>query len=144
MVKGGLRLGLALAAMVWALPAMANEKIAIQVNSADPQVMNMALNNALNMIKYYKDQGEDVQIELVTYGPGLNMLRADTSPVKARVEEMAMLGQPIHFRACANTLAAMTKKLGKEPPMVEEAEIVPSGAAYLVDLQRDGYAYLRP
>ena len=82
MSMGGTRLGLALAAALWAMPALATEKIAIQVNSSDPHVMNMALNNALNLIKYYKEQGEDVQIELVTYGPGLNMLRSDTSPGK--------------------------------------------------------------
>lgn len=144
MSKGGTRLGLALVAALWAMPALATEKIAIQVNSNDPKVMNIALNNALNLIQYYKEQGEDVQIEMVTYGPGLNMLRSDTSPVKHRIEEIAMTEQPIHFRACANTIAGMTKKQGKAPPMLEEAEVVPSGAAYLVELQKDGYSYLKP
>ncbi|MBC7147368.1 MAG: DsrE family protein [Thioclava marina] len=144
MHKGGTRLGLALAAAVWAMPALATENIAIQVNSSDPQVMNMALNNALNLIEYYKEQGEEVNIELVTYGPGLNMLRSDTSPVKARIEDIAMTEQPIHFRACANTIAGMTKKQGVAPPMLEEAEVVPSGAAYLVELQKQGYSYIKP
>ncbi|KEO53024.1 DsrE family protein [Thioclava pacifica] len=144
MHKGGTRLGLALAAALWAMPALATEKIAIQVNSSDPQVMNIALNNAMNLIEYYKEQGQDVNIELVTYGPGLNMLRSDTSPVKARIEEIAMTEQPIHFRACANTIAGMTKKQGAAPPMLEEAEVVPSGAAYLVELQKQGYSYIKP
>src|SRR5215831_178947 len=43
--------------------------------------MNLALNNATNVTKYYKDLGEKVKVEVITFGPGLHMLRADTSPV---------------------------------------------------------------
>ena len=45
-------------------------------------MMNLALNNATNVVQYYKDLGEKVTIEVVTFGPGLHMLRDDTSPVK--------------------------------------------------------------
>jgi len=144
MNMGGTRLGLALAAMLWTLPAFAEQKVAIQVDEADPKTMNIALNNAQNIIKYYEEKGEKVSVEIVTYGPGLHMLRSDTSPVRARIEEMAMMEQPIHFRACANTIAGMTRHQGKAPPMMEEAEVVPSGAVYLMELQGQGYAYLRP
>lgn len=54
----------------------------LQVNSNDPAVMNLALNNAMNVAQYYKETGENVKIEVVTFGPGLHMLRDDTSPVK--------------------------------------------------------------
>ena len=42
-----------------------------------------ALNNASNVVQYYKDLGEKVSIEVVTFGSGLHMLRDDTSPEKA-------------------------------------------------------------
>ena len=61
----------------------------IQVSEDDPKVMNMALNNAENLTKFYKDRGETVQIEFVAYGPGLAMVRSDTSPVKPRLEVFA-------------------------------------------------------
>ena len=41
-------------------------KVAIHVDENDPQVMNMALNNAANVSAYYKSQGDDVVIEVVT------------------------------------------------------------------------------
>ena len=56
----------------------------LQVNVNDPAMMNLALNNATNVAQYYKDRGEKATIEVVTFGPGLHMLRDDTSPVKAR------------------------------------------------------------
>ena len=51
--------------------------------------MNLALNNAANVEQYYKDRGEKVEIEVVTFGPGLHMLRDDTSPVKDRIKAIA-------------------------------------------------------
>jgi intracellular sulfur oxidation DsrE/DsrF family protein len=60
------------------------------MNTNDPAAMNLALNNATNVAQYYRDLGEKVEIEVVTFGPGLHMLRDDTSPVKARIETMAL------------------------------------------------------
>jgi hypothetical protein len=65
--------------------ALAGEKphrVTIQVDENDPDVMNLALNNASNVIDYYRNKGEEVEIEVVAYGPGLNMLRDDASPEK--------------------------------------------------------------
>jgi hypothetical protein len=54
-------------------------RLILQVNSNEPAMMNLALNNASNVVQYYKDLGEIVSIEVVTFGPGLHMLRDDTS-----------------------------------------------------------------
>ena len=70
--------------------AGAMHKVAIQVNQNDKALMDLALNNAKNILDYYKAKGETVAVEIVTYGPGLHMLRADTSPVKERIAPMAL------------------------------------------------------
>jgi len=142
--KGGLA-ALALTIAMGVGPVMANPtKVAIQVDQNDPAVMNLALNNAANIASYYADKGEEVSIAIVTYGPGLHMLREDTSPVKDRIAQMALSGLPISFDACANTLRGMGKAEGAEPKLIEEATVVPSGAVKLIELQGEGYAYLRP
>src|SRR5678816_497519 len=71
-------------------PKGKEHRLVLQVNSNDAAAMNLTLNNATNVTEYYKGLGEKVQIEVVTFGPGLHMLREDTSPVKARIEEMAL------------------------------------------------------
>jgi intracellular sulfur oxidation DsrE/DsrF family protein len=119
-------------------------KIAIQVNENNPQLMNLALNNASNIIGHYKKAGEKVVVEIVTFGPGLHMLRDDTSPVKARVQTMALENPELVFAACANTQANMSKQETKEVPIMSEAKITPSGVVRLAELQRQGYAYIRP
>jgi uncharacterized protein len=44
-------------------------RLILQVNTNEPAMMNLALNNASNVVQYYKDLGEKVSIEVVTFGP---------------------------------------------------------------------------
>ena len=121
-------------------------RVAIQVNQNDPQVMNLALNNATNVLEYYRGKNEEVEIDIVTYGPGLHMLRADTSPVQdrlKRLKEMAFPGK-VQFSACNNTRQGMEKTEGKAISVVSDATIVPSGVVRIMELQEQGWSYVRP
>ena len=122
----------------------AKHKVGIQVNQNDKALMDLALNNAKNIIEHYKAKGETVAIEIVTYGPGLHMLRADTSPVKDRIAPMALENANLKFIACANTQANQSKAEGKPVTLVSEAKVMPSGVVRLMELQKQGYAYIRP
>jgi intracellular sulfur oxidation DsrE/DsrF family protein len=121
-------------------------RVAIQVNQNDPQVMNLALNNATNIIEYYRGKNEDVDIDIVAYGPGLHMLRADTSPVQDRLKRLKELAFPgkVQFSACNNTKQGMEKAEGKAISVVPDATIVPSGVVRLMELQEQGWSYVRP
>jgi intracellular sulfur oxidation DsrE/DsrF family protein len=121
-------------------------RLLIQVDQNDPAVMNLALNNATNMIDYYRAKHQDVQVDLVTYGPGLNMLREDTSPVKDRIKQLKDYAFPstIQFSACGNTKENMEKKEEKPISIVADAVLVPSGVVHLMELQEQGWSYLRP
>ncbi|MGY9046028.1 hypothetical protein P775_25065 [Puniceibacterium antarcticum] len=118
--------------------------VAIHVDQNDPQVMNMALNNAQNMDSFYADQGDSVVIEVVTYGPGLMMLVKGQSPVEQRISAMSLEMENLSFSACQNTLNGMQKSAGHDIPLVSEAAMTPSGVVRLVALQEQGYAYIRP
>jgi uncharacterized protein len=117
-------------------------RLAVHVDADDPAVMNLALNNAENAIEYYSGKGEAVQVEIVAYGPGLHMLRADTSPVEDRISRMAERG--VTFSACGYTKAAMEKREGKPVGIVPQATIVASGVVRLMELEEQGWSYVRP
>ncbi len=119
-------------------------KIAVHVDQNNKKVMNIALNNIKNLTKYYKSKGDKVIVELVAYGPGLHMLRADTSPVKDRIEVMSLAMPNLKFSACGNTHRKMSKKSGKDVPLLSEASKVPSGVVRLISLQEQGYSYVKP
>lgn len=121
-------------------------RLIIQVNQNDPAVMNLALNNATNVIDYYRAKGETADVEIITYGPGLNMLRTDTSPVKDRVKHLKDYAFPakIQFTACGNTKENMEKKEGHAVTVLSEAVVVPSGVVRVMELQEKGWSYVRP
>jgi intracellular sulfur oxidation DsrE/DsrF family protein len=119
-------------------------KLAIQVDQNDKAVMDLALSNAKNVVDYYKAKGETVDIEIVTYGPGLHMLRADSSPVKERIGPLSLENPSIKFIGCGNTQANQSKAEGKPVTLITEAKVVPSGVVRLIELQKQGYAYIRP
>ncbi len=139
-----LTLILATVSSVGAQDQGADHKVTIHVDENDPARMNMALNNIVNMRKYYDSVGETVDIELVAYGPGLHMLRADTSPVAERISVMSLEIDNLAFSACGNTHSVMSKKANKKVELLDEASLVPSGVVRLVELQEQGYSYIRP
>jgi intracellular sulfur oxidation DsrE/DsrF family protein len=141
---------IALISIVLASPGLAADgkphRIAIQIDQNDPQVMNMVLNNATNVIEYYRARNEDVDIDVVAYGPGLHMLRSDTSPVQDRVKRLKDMVFPgkIQFSACNNTRQGMEKTEGHAIPILSDATVVPSGVVHLMELQEQGWSYVRP
>jgi uncharacterized protein len=119
-------------------------RVVIQVTQNDPVVMNMALNNAENLVNFYKDKREKIEIEFVAYGAGLNMVRSDTSPVKERLAAISGSMKNVTFTGCGNTLAAQSKQENKNITLVPEARQVPAGIARIVELEEQGWAYVRP
>ena len=118
-------------------------RIALQVDQNDPAIMNMVLNNATNVIEYYRGKGEDVDVEVVAYGPGMHMLRADTSPVADRIKKLKEMGK-VQFSACNNTKQNMEKTEGHAISILPEATVVPAGVVRLMELQEQGWSYVRP
>jgi uncharacterized protein len=126
------------------VPEKEEHRLILQVNSNDPAAMNLALNNAMNVTQYYKDIGEPVKIEVVTFGPGLHMLREDTSPVKARIETMALSTPEISYKACGNTQENMHKAENKDVPIIPQAQVVKSGVIHIMQLEEKGWTYVKP
>jgi intracellular sulfur oxidation DsrE/DsrF family protein len=72
------------------------------------------------------------------------MLRADTSPVKDRIEAMSLEHDNLTFSACGNAHRAMSKKAGEEVVLMPEAQMVPAGVVRLMELDEAGWTYIRP
>jgi intracellular sulfur oxidation DsrE/DsrF family protein len=127
-------------------PASAIEKhrLALQISDDDAAKMNAVLNVAANVSKYYSDKGEEIEIQVVAFNAGLNMLRQDKSPVLTRLNSFKQGMPNVAFKACENTLEAMTRNEGKEPPLVENAERVKAGVVSLIELGEQGWTIVRP
>ena len=116
--------------------AAQRNRVVIQVSDAEPAKWNLALNNARNI---QTDLGAaNVDIEIIAYGPGLGMLKAD-SVVGNRVEDAGKAG--VKVVACENTMRA--QKL-THADMLSGIGYVPAGVVTLMQRQQQGWAYIRP
>lgn len=114
----------------------AREKVVLQVSDGDPAKWNLALNNARNILH---DLGRDnVSVEIVAYGPGLPMLKAD-SKVADRLAQA--LDQSVTLLACENT---MRNTKVKRADMYGGIAFVKAGVVHIMKRQREGWAYVRP
>jgi intracellular sulfur oxidation DsrE/DsrF family protein len=123
---------------------MQPHRLVVQVDVNDPATMNLALNNVSNVAQHYSEIGQKVGIEVVVFGPGLHMLRDDTSPVKARIKSMSETMPQLTFSACGNTRENMAKAEAKDIPLIPQAKVTRSGVVRLMELQERGWSYLRP
>jgi intracellular sulfur oxidation DsrE/DsrF family protein len=127
---------LAFVAPAQAQQSPARSRVVMQVSDNDPAKWNLALNNAKNI---QADLGAaNVDIEVVAYGPGINMLKAD-SVVGNRVGEA--LGAGVKIVACENTMR--NQKLARED-MLPKVDYVMAGVVELMQKQQQGWAYIRP
>lgn len=111
-------------------------RVVIQVSDNDPARWNLALNNAKNL---QSDLGADnVQIEIVAYGPGLAMLKTG-SPVAPRIDESVLSGMTIS--ACENTMA--NQKVTRDQ-ILPGVAFVPAGVVEIMRRQQEGWTYIRP
>lgn len=136
----------ALAAMLLAaaavlLPATSHaqsqhQKVVIQVSEGDPANWNLALNNAENIQQALGKK--NVTVEIVAYGPGLNMLKAE-SKVAARLN--GAMDNNVALLACGTT---MKKMKVIEADLAGGVKVVPAGVVHIMNRQREGWAYVRP
>jgi intracellular sulfur oxidation DsrE/DsrF family protein len=116
--------------------ASARTRVVFQISDDDAKKWNLAFNNVKNV---QQELGAaNVDIEVVAYGPGIGMLKFESS-VAERVEEAVKSG--VKIVACENTMKA--QKLGKAD-MMSSIGYVPAGVIEIIKKQNEGYAYIRP
>lgn len=117
----------------------APHKVVIQVSTDDPRTQRIALNNAVNLQKLYGI--DDVIVEIVAYGPGLGLL---TKKSKYGDRVSSLSDQDITFSACGNTMNHVKRKTGSLPKLLSGVQRVTAGVGRIIELQEQGYSYIRP
>ncbi|SFI00262.1 hypothetical protein SAMN04487925_1011487 [Bradyrhizobium sp. cf659] len=129
-----------------AAPSRAAEphRLALQISDDDPAKMRAILDVAANVSRQYSGQGEDVEIVVIAFNGGLDMLLDDRSPVKERLLNFLKSMPNVSFIACGNTLETLAVKEGRRPPLIEGVSVTQVGVAALMDLAEKNWTIVRP
>lgn len=115
------------------------QRLVIQMNKKDAELQDHVLANIVNLQKHFGM--DNIEIELVAYGPGIWFL-TDDSAYKQRIESLML--QNVVFTACGNTLDTIEAKDGKRPALIEGVETTQAGIARIMERQQQGWNYLSP
>ena len=116
---------------------MTNYDLCVHVDQNDPGLLGLALNNIANYMAALP--GETFRVRLVANGPAVQLFKSGATPHDARIAELAAKG--VTFALCANALKAFSVD---KQALVSGCEVVPAGVVELVQLQRAGFAYIKP
>ncbi|MBI3353571.1 MAG: DsrE family protein [Nitrospirae bacterium] len=121
----------------YAAEPVKKHKVVFMVNTSEEKTQQIAINNIKNLIALYGK--ENVEIELVTYGPGMAMIMKQNEKTAPQLKELNSAN--VKFAACGNTMTQM--KIKKEE-IVDFAFVVKAGVAEVIEKQEQGWAYIRP
>lgn len=117
----------------------AEHRLVLQLSDDDAKKQGLVISVAYNLLKFY---GPDkIAIEVVTFGPGIAILRAD-SPNRKFVD--SLVAQGVRFDLCMNTVDTIKRETGHVPPFNPNAKPVEAGVAQILALTEKGYTLVRP
>jgi hypothetical protein len=131
--------------VAWAQPAplpdkpFAEHRIVLQLSDSDASKQGLVISVAYNLLKAYDP--DKVAIEVVTFGPGIDLLRPDNTNRK-RVE--SLVAQGVRFDVCLNTVDTIERETGKRPDIIPQAIPVQVGVGQILSLTENGYTLVRP
>jgi uncharacterized protein len=117
----------------------AEHKVVLQLSDNDPRRQALVISVAYNLLQFYDP--DKVAIEVVTFGPGIDLLRPDNDSRKL-VE--SLVAQGVRFDVCLNTVETVERETGKRPDIIPAATPVQVGVGQILLLTENGYTLVRP
>ena len=117
----------------------AEHKIVLQLSDNDVRKQNLVISVANNLLKFYDP--DKVAIEVVAFGPGIELLRSE-SPARKQVE--SLIAQGVRFDVCLNTVDTIERETGRRPEIIPAATPVQVGVGQILFLTENGYTLVRP
>jgi len=113
-------------------------RVVMHLNSGDEKVQRGALNNIRHL---YQEVGrEHLRVELVVHGAGLTLLTKKDSTLATEVAQLKT-AYDVEFTACSNTMKAMNLTTRD---LVEQVDRTVPAIVRLMELQEQGWAYIKP
>lgn len=115
-----------------------NYKAVFHVDQKDGQVFNLALNNVINLLKAIP--GQEHELIVLLNGPAVGLMaREEAASFLERIQ--GLLTQGVRFQVCENALKNFEIS---HDSLVAGCRLIPAGIVGLIELQNQGFAYIKP
>lgn len=117
----------------------AEHKIVLQLSDTDPRKQALVISVANNLLRFYDP--DKVAIEVVAFGPGIDLLRSEST---SRKQVESLIAQGVRFDVCLNTVDTIERETGRRPDIMPGATPVQIGVGQILFLAENGYTLVRP
>ena len=117
-------------------------RVLLHLDSAAPDKMLAALDQAERLLDEAEQQGRVMQIEIVANSHGIKLMRAGISPHAARMARMQQRHTNLQWVACSQTIARF-KGDGQNVELLPVARIAPTAIGEIVTRLQQGWTYVR-
>jgi intracellular sulfur oxidation DsrE/DsrF family protein len=117
----------------------AEHRVVLQLSDNDARKQSLVISVAYNLLKLYDP--DKVAVEVVTFGPGIELLFPDNANRKL-VE--SLVAQGVRFDVCLNTVDSVERDTGKRPEFIPVATPVQVGVGQILSLTENGFTLVRP
>lgn len=127
------------------LPGAANEalNVVLHVNSWEPERLASLLDETELLLSSYEQTGQRLNVEILTNGSGLDLLRADVTPYAARIHELQQRFDNLSFIACQTAMDRLKEERGVQAQLLPDSRVVPSAVSEIARRQREGWVYIQ-
>lgn len=119
-------------------------KAIYHISTANSEKIRGALDDMEILLGVYAKSGRTLHLEIIANAEGLNLLRADTSPARERVQAMQQTYKNLKFLACGKTIERLQiEKNMRNVQLLPGVTVVPSALDQVILRLEDGWSYIR-
>jgi uncharacterized protein len=121
----------------------ATTKVLVHLTSSDSESGKNTLINLEKMLQEYRKNGQNVRVEVVANGHGIDLLRQGTTPFAPLIARLAKEYKNLSFAACKNTIDQIQITTDEEIELIPQAKLIDSGIVEVIERQKQGWTYIR-
>ena len=117
-------------------------RIVLHIDSAEPDKMRAALDQADRLLGDAERQGRVMQLEVLANSRGIELLRAGHSPYADRIARMRQRHPNLHWVACGQSIARLASE-GQKVDLLPATRTAPTAIGEVVTRLQQGWTYVR-
>ncbi len=117
-------------------------KVILHVDSAEPERLNAALDEAESLLAAAARERQRLRLEIIANAGGLELLRADNEAYARRIRELLDRYDEVTLLACRHAIARYQEK-GRDLHLLPEVKVAPSAVDQIVKRLKAGWIYIK-
>lgn len=117
-------------------------QVMLHVNSNDPYRFSVLLDETEQLLEDSRKNQQEIEIEILTNGPGLELVRDSDTPHARRLRALQDRYSNLVVSACSQALKRLRQK-GTDIKLLPKTRVVPSALDNILRRQREGWTYIR-